>query len=58
LTGDAGEPVFGEMHTTIATAGVRYELTDVAALKGEYRQTRRLDQPHVNGLYLQVAFTF
>lgn len=58
LTADPGEPVFGELHTTIGTLGVRYELTDVAALKTEYRQTKRADQPRVNGLFAQIAFTF
>jgi hypothetical protein len=58
LKADPGEPVFGELHTTIGTAGVRYELTDVAAIKAEYRRTRRIEQPPVNGVYGQVAFTF
>ncbi len=58
LVADAGEPVFGEMRTTITSLGARYELSDLAAVKVEYRHTRRLGEPRVNGLYLQTAFTF
>jgi hypothetical protein len=58
LSGNPEDPVFGDLDTTIATAGLRYELTDLAAIKGEYRHTRRAGEPHVNGVYAQVAFTF
>ena len=58
LKGDADDPVFGALDSTISTAGVRYELTDLAALKGEYRHTKRIGEPYVNGVYAQVAFTF
>ena len=58
LSGDAGDPVFGELRTTIGTVGVRYELSDLAALKTEYRHTKRLGASGVNGVYFQGAFTF
>jgi len=58
LTGEAGDPVFGELRTTIGTVGVRYELSDLAALKAEYRHTKRLGVSGVNGVYFQGAFTF
>jgi hypothetical protein len=39
-------------------AGVRYDISDFAALKGEYRNTRRPDKKTVDGLFLQTSFTF
>lgn len=57
LSGDA-DPVFGALRTTVSSLGVRYELADLAALKAEYRNTRRHSAADVNGLYLQAAFTF
>jgi hypothetical protein len=42
----------------MSTAGVRYELTDVAALKVEYRNTRRVTPTRHDGVYAQVAITF
>ncbi len=39
--------------------GMRYEISDFAALKLEYRnQRRRLGQPRVNGVFAQTSFTF
>ena len=58
LSGDAGDPLFGELRTTIGSLGVRYELSDLSALKAEYRHTRRLGASGVNGVYFQAAFTF
>lgn len=59
ISADAGEPVFGEVDSRIASSGIRFELSDQAALKAEYRWTRRLgDSRGVNALYLQAAFTF
>jgi hypothetical protein len=55
---DAGEPVLGNLTTSVATLGTRYELSDSAALKAEYRHRRRPGAPPVNGLFLQAAFTF
>ncbi len=58
MFGVDGEPVFGNVDLTISTAGVRYELTDVVAVKLEYRNSRRLDTPRSNGVFVQVAFVF
>lgn len=59
VAADVGEPVFGGLDTRIASAGVRCELSDQAALKAEYRWSRRLGDPRpVSALYLQTAFTF
>jgi hypothetical protein len=58
LSGEAGDPLLGERRTTIGSLGVRYELSDLSALKAEYRHTRRLGDPGVNGVYFQAAFTF
>ncbi len=40
------------------TAGVRYDITDFAAFKIEYRSSRRTPVLTTNGLFLQTAFTF
>jgi hypothetical protein len=59
LTADVAEPVFGGLDTRIASSGVRFELTDQAAVKAEYRWSRRFgDTRGVNAVYLQTAFTF
>jgi hypothetical protein len=52
------EPVFGDMSGSTATAGIRFELTDTAALKAEYRHMRDVQETGTNGVYLQTAFTF
>jgi hypothetical protein len=42
-----------------STLGVRYDITNYAAFKGEYRNsTHGVDQPRVNGAFFQTAFTF
>jgi len=44
---------------TGSTVGVRYDITSLAAFKGEYRHTvRKITDPIVNGLFLQTSFTF
>lgn len=59
LVADVADPVFGGLDTRIASSGVRFELSDQAALKAEYRRTRHRGDPRgVNALYLQAAFTF
>ena len=58
MYGVPGEPVFGNVDLTMSTAGIRYELSDVAALKVEYRNTRRVTPTRHDGVYAQVAITF
>jgi len=59
LDANVAEPVFGGLDTRIALSGVRFELSDLAAVKAEYRWTRRLGDPRgINALYLQTAFVF
>ncbi len=42
-----------------STLGVRYDITNYAAFKGEYRNSRHgVNQPRVNGAFFQTAFTF
>jgi hypothetical protein len=39
--------------------GMRYDISTYAALKGEYRNFKRLPtEPRFNGLFLQTDFTF
>jgi hypothetical protein len=58
MLGEDAEPVLGDVSSSTATAGLRFELTDAVALKGEYRRVHRPDGATVNGLYLQTALTF
>ena len=67
-----GDPIFCCVATTIiqttvpsfpslmeSTAGVRYDITDFAAFKSEYRRFQRgANQPWFNGAFVQTAFTF
>jgi hypothetical protein len=42
-----------------STLGVRYDITNYAAFKGEYRNSRHgIGEPRVNGAFLQTDFTF
>ena len=42
-----------------STLGVRYDITNYAAFKGEYRNSRQgVNEPRVNGAFFQTAFTF
>lgn len=41
-----------------STAGVRYDLSNFAAFKLEYRNVRRPNIPRVNGIFSQISFTF
>ncbi len=53
------EPVLGITSWLSSTAGLRWDISDFAALKGEYRNFQRgPSQPHINGLFLQTSFTF
>jgi hypothetical protein len=39
--------------------GVRYDITNYASFKGEYRNTKRFPtDPRVNGVFFQTDFTF
>ena len=67
-----GEPIFCCVATTIletavpgfpslaeSTTGIRYDITDFAAFKTEYRRFQLgAHQPSFNGVFLQTAFTF
>ncbi len=60
------DPLFSVVDNTVAvrpltgsTFGVRYDITNLAAFKGEYRHTtRKPTDPRVNGLFFQTSFTF
>src|SRR5438552_6075414 len=54
------EPVLSDVSDLVgSTFGVRYDITNYAAFKGEYRNTRHgRDEPRVNGGFFQTAFTF
>lgn len=53
------EPVFSNLDLSGSTLGLRYDITNYAAFKIEYRNARRLPtDPRVNGVFFQTAFTF
>jgi hypothetical protein len=41
-----------------STAGVRYDISSLAAFKLEYRDYRRRDFQSFRGIFAQTAFTF
>lgn len=56
-----GEPVFVATLQDLvgSTLGVRYDITSYAAFKAEYRYTKQgVNEPFVNGVFLQTAFVF
>jgi hypothetical protein len=49
----------GVLDLSGSTLGVRYDITNYAAFKGEYRNSRHgVNEPRVNGAFFQTAFTF
>jgi hypothetical protein len=53
------EQVFGNQDLVGSTLGLRYDITNYAAFKGEYRNTERQPStPTANGIFFQTAFTF
>jgi hypothetical protein len=53
------EQVFTNQDLVGSILGARYDITNYAAFKAEYRYTRReIANPWVNGFFLQTAFTF
>jgi hypothetical protein len=59
MLGHAADIVLGDVTSSTTTLGLRYELSDAAALKAEYRHMRRpITRQMVDGVYLQAAFTF
>jgi hypothetical protein len=55
----ATETVLGITDFMSSTVGLRWDISDYAAFKGEYRNTKKgPGQPHINGLFIQTSFTF
>jgi hypothetical protein len=53
------DPTVAVRALTGSTVGVRYDITSLAAFKGEYRHTSRtVTDPIVNGFFFQTSFTF
>src|SRR6266403_3854559 len=53
------EQVFTNQDLLGSTIGMRYDISNYAAFKAEYRYTKReISNPWVNGFFLQTAFTF
>lgn len=54
----AGEAVLGNLNLKRSTAGMRFDITDYAAFKGEFRSTVRPGLEDSKGFFLQTSFTF
>jgi hypothetical protein len=53
------EQVFTNQDLVGSIVGLRYDISNYAAFKSEYRNSKRLPgEPRVNGLFLQTDFTF
>ena len=53
------EQVFTNQDLVGSILGLRYDITNYASFKGEYRNTKRLPtDPRVNGAFFQTDFTF
>lgn len=54
-----GDTIFAQLPSLAqSTAGIRYDISSFAAIKLEYRHTRRPGIPGVNGMFAQTSFTF
>jgi hypothetical protein len=55
----AGEPVLQVPNFVGSTLGIRYDISEFAAFKGEYRNAERgTRQPRFNGAFFQTSLTF
>lgn len=54
----ATEPVLQFPNLAGHTVGTRFDIVDFAALKFEYRHSRRTELLQINGFFAQTAFTF
>src|SRR2546425_7940836 len=53
------EEVFSNQDLVESILGLRYDITNYASFKSEYRNTKRLlTEPRVNGVFFQTDFTF
>ena len=54
------DPLFSVVSDLVgSTVGVRYDITNYAAFKGEYRSSRvGVGEPRSNAAFFQTAFTF
>lgn len=55
----SSEPLYGTRDLVGSTVGMRYDISDFAAFKAEYRnQKRRMQDHRFEGFFLQTSFTF
>lgn len=55
----AHDPVFEDMRARKGVlAGARIDVSDLVALKAEYRRQRYAAEPYVNGAFCQISFSF
>jgi len=55
----AADPVFQSLSSLRgSTVGLRYDISNFAAFKFEFRHQRRPGQSNINGVFLQNSFTF
>lgn len=54
-----GDTIFAGIPSLAGSVlGLRYDISNFAAMKLEYRNNRRPDEPRVNGIFAQTSFTF
>ena len=54
-----GDPVFNEVRSRKGVlAGARFDVSELVALKAEYRRQRYRGEPYVNGVFTQISFSF
>jgi hypothetical protein len=52
------DPWFTALDASVSTLGLRFDIADFAAFKGEYRRSRRRSTGRENAMFLQTSFTF
>ena len=52
------DPLLRALDMSVSTLGLRYDIADFAAFKGEYRRSSRRTRDRENAMFLQTSFTF
>jgi hypothetical protein len=58
ISTDLDDPWFEHLDMSVSTLGLRYDIADFAAFKGEYRRSTQRTRGRENAMFLQTSFTF
>jgi hypothetical protein len=58
ISTDLGDSWFEHLDMSVSTLGLRYDIADFAAFKGEYRRSSQRTRGRENAMFLQTSFTF